>query len=312
MRFLSKLSSIGAGSGEGWAARALAWAPTAVAIVLVVALAAQLAALAWRVLAPAPADQAAGVVAVAPPAGASVAAIVNAHLFGTSAVVATGDASSAPTTNLQLTLAGTLAESDPAQGWAIIGETSQTARVYAIGATVPGGARLHEVYADRVILERSGRLESLPLPRIGGGGAPTPIVYTQGMQVNPQPESLVESVRQLVAQDPSAMSDFIRPQPVFAGGQQKGYRVYPGRNRSQFAALGLMPGDLVTAVNGAPLDDPNRGLETLRGMGAGSPVILTVERNGQMQQVTVDTTAIPVAPPGVSQSQQVPGPDEPE
>jgi len=176
---------------------------------------------------------------------------------------------------------------------------------------MPGGARLREVYADRVILERAGRLESLPLPRLAGGAA-TPVAYTQGTRVAPPSDSLAESVRQLVAQDPSALSDFIRPQPVFAGGQQKGYRVYPGRNRTQFAALGLMPGDLVTAVNGAPLDDPNRGLDTLRGVNAGGPVILTVERNGQVQQVTVDTTALPVEPLDVSPSQPVPDPDETE
>jgi len=263
------------------------------------------------VLAPEPTDASAGTLIAGPPAGANVAAIVNAHLFGSAAVQATGDAASAPTTNLRLTLAGTLAGADPAQGWAIIGESAQTARVYATGTTVPGGARLREVYADRVILERAGKLESLPLPRLAGGAA-TPISYAQGARIAPQSDSLAESVRQLVAQDPSALSDFIRPQPVFAGGQQKGYRVYPGRNRTQFAALGLMPGDLVTAVNGAPLDDPNRGLDTLRGVNAGGPVILTVERNGQVQQVTVDTTALPVEPLDVSPSQPVPDPDETE
>lgn len=311
MQFLSRLFSMGGDTGEGWTGRVAAAAPTAIAVVLVVALAAQLAALVWRVLVPEPTDAVAGAPAAGPPAGANVAAIVNAHLFGSSAVQATGDAASAPTTNLRLTLAGTLAGADPSQGWAIIGESAQTARVYTTGMTMPGGARLREVYADRVILERAGRLESLPLPRLAGGAA-TPISYAQGARIAPQSDSLAESVRQLVAQDPSAISDFIRPQPVFAGGQQKGYRVYPGRNRSQFAALGLMPGDLVTAVNGAPLDDPNRGLDTLRGVGAGGPVILTVERNGQVQQVTVDTTALPVEPLDASPSQPPPDPDETE
>jgi hypothetical protein len=42
------------------------------------------------------------------------------------------------------------------------------------------------------------------------------------------------------------------------------------------------------AVNGAALDDPNRGLEILRGVGQGSAVTLTVERGGQQQQITID------------------------
>jgi hypothetical protein len=46
------------------------------------------------------------------------------------------------------------------------------------------------------------------------------------------------------------------------------------------------------AVNGAALDDPNRGLEILRGVGQGSAVTLTVDRGGQQQQITVDPVAV--------------------
>jgi general secretion pathway protein C len=288
MQFLSRLRLPQGGQSDGLSARVMNAAPTAVSVLVVVALAAQLAVLLWRILAPAgPAGEFATAV-VSLPSGPNVPGIVNAHLFGTAAVAASGDAASAPATNMRLVLAGTLAGSDPAKGWAIIGETAQAARVYATGATVPGGATLREVYADRAILERGGRLESLPLPRLAGG-APVPVVYSPGAQ-QAQP-NLADTVRNLVQQDPGAVSEIIRPQPVFAGGQQKGYRVYPGRNRQQFASLGLMPGDLVTAVNGTPLDDPNRGLEILRGVGAGGPVTLTVERNGAQQQVTVDASA---------------------
>ncbi|MGH8203541.1 MAG: hypothetical protein ACREST_02970, partial [Steroidobacteraceae bacterium] len=106
-----------------------------------------------------------------------------------------------------------------------------------------------------------------------------------------QSATIADSVRQLLVQNPQAGGDLLRPQPVFAGGSLRGYRVYPGRNRAQFAGLGLQPGDLVMAVNGAALDDPNRGLEILRGVGQGSAVTLTVERNGQQQQITVDPAA---------------------
>ena len=288
MQFLARLGLATGGSGDA-AARLAAAAPAIVSVILVVALAAQLAALVWRVVVPAPAVAPAADLPSTVTTGPNVAGIVNAHLFGSAALEATGDAASAPQTNLRLTLAGTLAGGDPARGWAIIGESAQAARVYATGATVPGGARLKEVYADRVILERGGRLESLPLPRLAANGAAVPVAFTPPAAA--QQPSLADSVQNLVRQDPGAVSEIIRPQPVFAGGQQKGYRVYPGRNRAQFASLGLMPGDLVTAVNGAPLDDPNRGLETLRGIGAGGAVTLTIERNGTEQQVTIDASS---------------------
>ena len=50
------------------------------------------------------------------------------------------------------------------------------------------------------------------------------------------------------------LADVIRPTPYFVAGQQQGYRVYPGRDRKQFAALGLRPGDLIKDIDGAALD----------------------------------------------------------
>jgi len=301
MEFLSK---VGVPQGGSASARLAAAAPTVVTVVLVIALAAQLAALVWRVLVP---QQDMAPVAgppVAAPTGPNLAGIVGAHLFGTAAIEASGDAASAPATSLRLTLAGTIAGQDPARGWAIIGQTAQDAKVYATGASIPGGAKLREVYADRVILERGGRLEALALPRLTGGGS-----LQAASRSEPARPNLAQSVQALSERDPIAVSEFIRPQPVFAGGQQKGYRVYPGRNRSQFASMGLMPGDLVTAVNGSPLNDPNSGLETLRGISAGGAVTLTIERNGTEQQLTIDPAAALAAIESASGADPQPDPD---
>jgi len=73
---------------------------------------------------------------------------------------------------------------------------------------------------------------------------------------------------------------------------QRGYRVYPGRNRQQFAKLGLQPGDLVTSINGTPLDDPARGMEIFNSLGSSNQVEVTVERNGESQQLTLNTAQI--------------------
>jgi general secretion pathway protein C len=268
-------------------------APALVSLALVLVIAAQLASLLWRVLGGAE-DGAGSIEPVleAPSPGVDIAAIVNAHLFGVAAQ--SGDPSDAPATTANLMLAGTLAGREPERGWAIIGASGQSARVYATGASLPGGARLHAVYPDRVILDRSGARESLLLPRLsssGGAGRSQP--RAAGMPPGAAPNaSIADSVRQLLVQNPSAGSELLRPQPVFAGGSLRGYRVYPGRNRAQFASLGLQPGDLVLAVNGAALDDPNRGLEVLRGVGQGSAVTLTIERGGQQQQITVDPVAV--------------------
>ncbi len=278
-------------------------APSLVTFLLILVIAAQLAALLWRALGSSGTDSNAPSAPVAPEAPAvDLTAIVNAHLFGVAA--SSGDPSMAPATAANLTLAGTLAGIKPEQGWAIIGASGQATRVYATGASLPGGSKLFAVYTDRVILDRGGARESLMLPRLSGGGGAAPMAASSMPGQASQPESLADSVRQLLVQNPSTGGDLLRPQPVFAGGSLKGYRVYPGRNRAQFVNLGLQPGDLVMAVNGAPLDDPNRGLEILRGIGQGSAVTLTIDRGGQQQQISVDPVAV------VQEMQPQPGAEE--
>jgi general secretion pathway protein C len=265
----------------------LAAAPAVLTVVLVIVLAAELASLLWRVVGSSGSDALPPpVVDVGAAPAVDLASIVNAHLFGVARI--SGDPNAAPATSANLVLAGTLAGVDPEQGWAIIGADAQAAHVYATGVTLPGGTRLVAVYPDRVILDRNGVRESLSLPRLSGAAGAAPVAY---QPVGAQPGSLVDSVRELLSQNQTAVNDILRPQPVFAGGQLRGYRVYPGRSRGQFAKLGLQPGDLVTAVNGAALDDPNRALETLRGIGAGPAVTLTIDRNGQQQQLAVDPSA---------------------
>ena len=263
----------------------VAAAPMLVTVALVVVIAAQLASLLWRVLGSGAATVAPAAVDTGAAPAVDLGSIVNAHLFG----VAESSSDAAPATSANLALAGTLAGLNPGQGWAIIGASAQAARVYATGAALPGGTKLLEVYPDRVILDRNGVRESLALPRLSGAAGAAPVAYRPGAA---PPGSLADSVRELMAQDQSPVNELLRPQPVFAGAQLRGYRVYPGRNRGQFAKIGLQPGDLVTAVNGAPLDDPNRALETLRGVGSGPAVTLTIDRNGQQQQLTVDPAAV--------------------
>lgn len=229
----------------------------------------------------------------APRRGVEVQSVLNAHLFGVASAPgeAAGNPADAPQTSLTLVLAGTIASSDPKKGLGIIGETAANAKVYSVGDSIAGGASLHAVYTDRVILDRGGQLEALLLPRQnqGGGsvGAPAPAAATAGPATG-----LADRVRRMIAQDPGSVAEIMRPQPVFANGQQRGYRVYPGRNRQQFTKLGLRPGDLVMSVNGTPLDDPARGMEIFRSIGSADSVRVTVERNGRPQELVLNMAQI--------------------
>ena len=149
------------------------------------------------------------------------------------------------------------------------------------------GTKLHAVYVDRVILDRNGQLEALALPKQS----------TAALAINrpPAPAAngrFTDNLRRIAENNPSAFAEIVRPQPVFANGVQRGYRVYPGRNRQQFAKLGLQPGDLVLSINGTPLDDPQRGMEIFNTMGTSDRVTVTIERNGQSQELTLNTAQI--------------------
>jgi len=250
----------------------------------------------------------------------NVAAIANSHLFGTAAPAkpSEADAANAPQTSMPLVLTGIIAGDSPDSGVAILGESASSAKVYGVGDALPGGARLHAVYGDRVILERGGALESLALPRQYAAGT-APGMTAPLPTADSQP---VDRVRRVLAEQPGAISDVMRPQPVFAQGKQRGYRIYPGRNRQAFIRLGLRPGDLVTAINGTPLDDPGRGQEIFATLGSASEARVTVMRNGRQQDLTLnlaqvaqqaeaaasESAAAPAEPPATETAPQVPEP----
>src|ERR1700722_7146299 len=237
----------------------------------------------------------------------NVFAITNAHLYGSAPVVANAqDPSNAPRSSLPLVLTGIISADDPQNGLAILGQTAATAKVFAVGDNVPGGAKLHSVYSDRVVIDRGGILETLVLPRQVAPGGPPPSAAVLNTEA-----PVADRMRKLITEQPSLMADVMRPQPVFANGKQTGYRVYPGRNRQAFVRLGLRPGDLVTAINGTPLDDPEHGQEIFRTLGSSPEAHVTVTRSGQQQdlvlnlaQVTQEAESIAAAPPGATPGDQ--------
>ena len=225
----------------------------------------------------------------APQHALDVAQLANAHLFGEPPPPPPSDDANAPQTNMPLVLTGIIAGHTPQEGLAILGPSASSTRVYAVGQHVPGNASVHAVYADRVLLDRGGSIEALTLPQQAGrGGAP----------IHPGPSPLARMQRALDTQ-PGLLGDVMRPQPVFVEGKQRGYRVYPGRNARAFSSLGLRNGDLVTAINGTPLDDPNRGNDVLQTLSSSDQAHVTVMRDGQQQELTLDMSQV------ASQAEQI-------
>jgi general secretion pathway protein C len=207
-----------------------------------------------------------------------LATIVNSHLFGAGAVVSGTDA---PATSMPLILAGVIADPDPGKGVAIIGENAAAGKLYAVGAAMPGGVHLHAVYADRVLLERNGGLETLMLPRtpMSGKGAAAPGIASAAPHAAPAGRDSA-----------TLLAGLVRVQPVFNQGKLQGYRIFPGANHgtTAFTQLGLKAGDLIEAVNGTPLDDAARAMEVLQTLSSSATATVTVSRNGAPQEVNLN------------------------
>jgi general secretion pathway protein C len=213
----------------------------------------------------------------------NLAALANGHLFGTPPAPPPVDDANAPPTNMPLVLTGIISAADPKSGLAIIGTSASNSRVYPVGERVPGNARVHAVYFDRVLLERNGAIEALLLPRKSQAGGPA---------LAPAGPSSFDRVQRALTNEPGLISDVLRPQPVFQDGKLRGYRVYSGTNAKAFTALGLRNGDLVLAVNGTALDDPARGNDIFSSLGNSDQARVTVMRNGQQQDISLNMSQI--------------------
>jgi len=220
--------------------------------------------------------------------------IIDSHLFGAagadSAPVVTDETDDAPDTRLNLKLRATVSAEDQLIAHAIIADGSGTENVYFVRDSIPGGATLHRVHPDRVILNRGGVLEALRLPKeFEGKSTPNTRRSTANRTARPAGRSGVQT---MISENAASFTEIIRPQPFMPNGQLKGYRVFPGRNRQQFIALGLRPGDLVTEINGVALNNPAQGMEIFRTLSESSQVTVTLERNGQSQTISLDASKL--------------------
>lgn len=295
MDFRQKIEQLKAQPASHWIATANTQVPAAISVLLAIGIAWYMARLLW-VFVPVENDFDWNVQPVYTGASAAVngssavdfQTIVDAHLFGVAGAepipVSTIDA---PETRLNLKLRGTIAAGDENMAHAIIADGNGKDKVFFLNDSLPGGAVLHEVYADRVILNRAGVLETLRLPRLSEslGKQSTPI--SSGSVDNSQSGSIQE----IMQERPSSFTDVLRPQPYMPNGEMQGYRVYPGRDRRKFASLGLRPGDLITDINGQPLNNLQSGMEVFKSLGNAAQLTVTIERNGSPMQLTLDTQA---------------------
>lgn len=253
-------------------------------LVLLALIAYSLAKLTWMLL-PAPHEEATAPPPVITPADAvsdvashtpSPQEMAQWHLFGEVQVINVGAAANAaPQTSLALSLRGVIASRGKTTARAIIADSTGNEQFYAIDAPLPGGATLKEIRADRVILLRDGRYETLLLPKdeMEGEGMP-------GSAPPPPDAAMMQEFRDTLASNPQSLMERVHPVPVNEGGKFVGYRLLPGQDPTFLARFGMEPNDIVTAVNGMSLDNPAKGMQLLNSLKTEGEVRVETLRNG--------------------------------
>lgn len=208
---------------------------------------------------------------------------------------------SAPETPLRLSLRGTLNIDATDGGVAIIADEQGKEQAYRVGDTLPGDASLTAIYAGRVLLSRAGRDEGLslrpdlgaaagPSNRNGGGVLPGQQAVAAPGFVNPNLSfgaPNLETLRARTGTDIAELARQVNVLPVVENGRFAGVRLNVGRDSDILARTGIRPSDVITAVNGIPLDGPHRQAELLNALRDARQITLTVRRDGQTQTLAV-------------------------
>jgi general secretion pathway protein C len=281
---------------EEWVRAANGYLPQIVSALLILALAHRLAAITWFVIPGTPPDAPRPAISFPTSPAPSNAPEMNfrkiseSHLFDQAVEVVAPVVSNvvdAPDTNLNLELRGVVS----GRGVAIIASGNGQEKKYIVEDTIEGSGNtvLHAVYENRVILNRSGNLETLRLPQEVSANAVTVTTRAE----TPAPRAAAStSLQDIITSNASRITDILRVAPHIDQGQMVGFRINPGQARDQFDALGLFPGDVVTEINGTAMTDPSRGLQVFEALGEATVASVTVLRNGQPEVLAIDTSQL--------------------
>jgi general secretion pathway protein C len=247
-----------------------------------------------------------------------VAAIKALNLFGRApqkskiAEVKKVEVEDAPPTRLKLTLTGVAASNDDSVAAAII-ESSGQQETYGVGEKIKGTrATLRKVMPDRVIIEQSGKHETLMLDgfkyqklsaskqgaqknnaQVKSSAqqalkAPSPTAGSNDVVDLRRSQAVRERVAELkdkLANDPGKITDYIKISPKRVEGKTVGYRLMPGKDKEFFTESGLKPGDVAVEINGKDLSDPKAAGQAMMELRKAEDVVLVIDRQGVYTEI---------------------------
>ncbi len=208
---------------------------------------------------------------------------------------------SAEQTRLSLTLQGVVLSSVAAQSRAIIG-SGEAQQGYKPGdsiADMPGDVVLQAVYERYVLLDNNGRIETLRMDEapsenaLSGSQSLSALTEVTAPAANTTPASgnAPAAPGQFAGK---AFTDLVRILPVVEpadspqAGALRGLQIRHGSRQDFLSAVGLQQGDMITGVNGNPLQDAAQLPQLLQQMSDSPTVALQIVRDEQQVNVQID------------------------
>ncbi len=176
-----------------------------------------------------------------------------------------------------VSLTGILWADRPAMMGAII-STPQGENTYRVGDQVAERAVLTDILVDRVILTVGDTYTTLRLSDMNGAR------YQDDNDVG---ERMILALRDALYEGPEKVLALLDAKPVSREGRQIGYRVFPPEVPAFIDLLGLEPGDIVTHVNGVPLNSADSLRQVLASLPGTDRFQLTVRRNGIAERISM-------------------------
>lgn len=208
----------------------------------------------------------------------------------------------APATRLSLKLKGVVAAGEG--GYAIIADADGGDQVFRVGDELADGVHVAAIEARRVLIERDGQTEALEMDTAHpssstaadsgqrtGRTEPVQLAGIRGMDSTSSIPGSVASLPEAATLGRGNLQELagaISVLPVSGGG----FRVRPGRDASLFADLGLQVNDVVTAVNGQPLESEDDVQALFADIMRRGEVSITVNRQGREMTLRPDLEAI--------------------
>ncbi|MCG9683857.1 type II secretion system protein GspC [Vibrio sp. Isolate23] len=224
--------------------------------------------------------------------GLNIADLQNSHLFGRyqaqqAPVVKKPVVTEAPKSRLNVILVGVVTSTEPDKNLAVVASRGQQA-TYGIGEALEGTrATVVQVLYDRIIVDNSGRNETVMLEGLKYTKDPQPQPKTKSIKSDVSADKL-EEIRSVIRKDAKQIFQYVRMSQIKRDGEVIGYRLTPGKEKELFESVGLQSGDIATQINGQDLSNPAAMGEIFKNMSQLTELNLTVERDGQPYEIYIE------------------------